>query len=181
VAARRGIVGRPGEGECGAVKANWYYVDLNGERVGPLELEPFCALFANGTLGLTTLVWTEQFKDWVEAGTIGGLREVAKHAPPPKPPPFPPMAGIVSGPPPMPGAALFPGAATAMPVDTSDDPAPAPAAVPAPAAALAPVAGPAEATVPTLPAADATPRMVPPPLSAAPSPAPAPAAAQRAA
>jgi hypothetical protein len=159
---------------------NWFYIDLNGERVGPLEHEPFCALFANGTLGLTTLVWTEKLKDWVEAGTIGGLREVAKHAPPPKPPPFPPMASIVSGPPPMPGAALFPGAATAMPVDTSDDPAPAPAAPPAPAAAPAQV-GQSHAVVPAGPAAGSAPQMVPPPLSGAASSAPAPAAAQRAA
>jgi hypothetical protein len=91
---------------------NWYFVDLHGNRVGPVPHERFCMMFADGTLGLATLVWTEQYKDWIEAVHVAGFRELARTAPPPRPPPLPPLASLAPGeappvaPPPLPVAAI---------------------------------------------------------------------------
>ena len=107
---------------------NWFYVDLHGNRLGPVPHEQFCMMFADGTLGLATLVWTESFKDWIEAAHINGFRELARHAPPPRPPPLPPLANLAPGqgpvapaaPPPMPVPAI----PVAQPVDPATIPAP---------------------------------------------------------
>ena len=86
---------------------NWFYIE-NGTKVGPVPHADICAMFAGGKLGLQTMVWCAQFKDWTEASGISGFRELAKQAPPPPPPfasvvaPPPPPGVLPSGPPPLP-------------------------------------------------------------------------------
>ena len=102
---------------------NWFYIE-NGNKVGPVPHGDLCAMFSGGKLGLRTMVWCAQFKDWTEASGISGFRELARNAPPP-PPPFasvvapPPPAGVLpAGPPPLPpvpGVPPVPGFAQVAP------------------------------------------------------------------
>lgn len=51
---------------------DWYYVDGNNNRVGPVKQESFEALVAQGELGSETLVWYEGIGDWKPYHEITG-------------------------------------------------------------------------------------------------------------
>lgn len=52
--------------------AEWYY-RLEEDVQGPLGEDEFKHIFQNGALPMTTEVWREGMKDWVEAGSIPTL------------------------------------------------------------------------------------------------------------
>jgi len=55
--------------------AQWYYLDADRERQGPIPLDELRALWRQATVGARTLVWTRSFGDWTALGEVPGLEE----------------------------------------------------------------------------------------------------------
>ena len=55
--------------------AQWYYLDGERERQGPIELDELRVLWRHATVGARTLVWTRSFGDWTALGEVPGLED----------------------------------------------------------------------------------------------------------
>jgi hypothetical protein len=58
---------------------HWFYMH-EGVRHGPVTQEQLCDLFRCEVLGAGTQVYCDSFKQWVEAGKIPALRQLAAFA-----------------------------------------------------------------------------------------------------
>jgi hypothetical protein len=93
----------------GALAAADYYIEDNGQQVGPLTLEELIARIRAGTTGPEQLVWTSGMAAWTPAGDVEQLAEAFAAVPPPvpaveeeAPPPLPPAEAAPETPPPLP-------------------------------------------------------------------------------
>lgn len=59
--------------------SNWYYVNANGQQVGPVSLESL----AGAGLTPNTMVWTDGMSQWVTAGSVQQLSHLFGAVPPP--------------------------------------------------------------------------------------------------
>ena len=61
----------------------WYYA-MDGRQLGPFAEEEFLRLFKSNQLLPDTLVWTQEFTNWVPASSVDGLlpRVQLRHPPP---------------------------------------------------------------------------------------------------
>jgi uncharacterized RDD family membrane protein YckC len=75
--------------------APWYYVQRDGQRLGPVAAADILAAYQNGTIARDTLVWRQGMPAWVPllqvAAEIGIGDEAPSAAPPPVPEASPPI------------------------------------------------------------------------------------------
>lgn len=55
--------------------AQWYYLDADRERQGPVPLDGLRLLWRQAVVGAHTLVWTRAFEDWIALGEVPGLED----------------------------------------------------------------------------------------------------------
>lgn len=69
-----------------------YYVNVNGQNIGPCNLERLQQLVQSGHLTQTTYVWKNGMAGWEQAGNVAEIAMVFGSVPPPMPgmPPMPP-------------------------------------------------------------------------------------------
>lgn len=53
--------------------AQWYYLDADHERQGPIPFEDLDHLWRTGVLVSDTLLWTQAFEDWTALAEVPGL------------------------------------------------------------------------------------------------------------
>ena len=66
-----------------------YFVVINGQQIGPNNLQQMQLMIQNGLITTTTLVWTQGMAQWAQVGTIPELMQlfvVSNQTPPPIPP-----------------------------------------------------------------------------------------------
>jgi hypothetical protein len=66
-----------------------YYVNINGQNVGPCTTPQLQQMVQNGQLTRNTYVWKNGMANWDMAGNVPGLAMLFGSVPPP-PPPMPP-------------------------------------------------------------------------------------------
>lgn len=54
----------------------WYYIDNQGQQVGPISVESLKNLAAQGAIHQQSLVWTEGLDQWIEANKTEGIFEI---------------------------------------------------------------------------------------------------------
>ncbi|MBA3929241.1 MAG: RDD family protein, partial [Xanthomonas sp.] len=62
----------------------WYYVDTQQQRHGPVDGDAMAALFRDGTLTRTSLVWREGMQQWT--ALVNVAPELRLDMTPPSPP-----------------------------------------------------------------------------------------------
>ncbi len=62
-----------------------WFVAINGQQQGPLEVAALAGLVASGQLSRETLVWQQGMAAWVKAGEVAALNPVFASVPPPLP------------------------------------------------------------------------------------------------
>lgn len=69
-----------------------YYVNVNGQNIGPCNMERLQQLVQSGHLTQTTYVWKNGMAGWEQAGNVAEIAMVFGSVPPPMPgmPPMPP-------------------------------------------------------------------------------------------
>ena len=67
----------------------WYYMQWNQKRHGPLPAENLTELFRSGRISLDTLVWCEGQAQWSPLGNFAAELGLTSHAGAPVPPPLP--------------------------------------------------------------------------------------------
>lgn len=76
-------------------QATLFYVFLNGQQMGPLEMNTLSQLVEQGQMDAQTQVWTQGMPQWAPAGSVPAL--VALFAPPPMGGATPPPMGGNNG------------------------------------------------------------------------------------
>ncbi|MEM9159449.1 MAG: SPFH domain-containing protein [Verrucomicrobiota bacterium] len=70
-----------------------FHVAVNGQTLGPYDLNTLKSKAISGEFTKTSLVWKEGMAGWSAAGQVAELATVFGAVPPPPPPPAPPPAG----------------------------------------------------------------------------------------
>lgn len=68
-----------------------YYLNINGQNVGPCGMQQLQQMAANGQLTKSTYVWKNGMANWELAGNVAELSMCFGAVPPPMPPTMPPM------------------------------------------------------------------------------------------
>ena len=67
-----------------------YFLSVNGQQTGPLNLQQLQQLVTNGQLQRNTFVWKQGMQNWEEAGKLLDLQNLFGAVSPPPPPPVNP-------------------------------------------------------------------------------------------
>lgn len=57
------------------VETQWYYLDGDRARQGPLDFPDLKRLWRESTVGARTLLWTRSFADWTHLDDVPGLED----------------------------------------------------------------------------------------------------------
>lgn len=71
--AASGGAGGAGAVQPAATHARQWHYESNGQDVGPVTEQQFIELMRRGQINRHTLVWTEELRDWREAGQVRAL------------------------------------------------------------------------------------------------------------
>jgi hypothetical protein len=63
-----------------------YFVAINGQQQGPLDVAALSAKVRDGAVSRGTLVWKQGMSNWTPAGQVAELSEIFGSVPPPLPP-----------------------------------------------------------------------------------------------
>jgi hypothetical protein len=64
-----------------------YFLSVNGQQVGPFNMQQLQQMVMNGQLVINTYVWKQGMQNWVEAGQVIELQSLFNSMPPPPMPP----------------------------------------------------------------------------------------------